>query len=213
MRYSRLHIRHYLSGVAHRDLKPENFMLSSNKASAVAKLADFGLSKILVNPGGGSEQTVCGTPSYVAPEILDCLNDGGVYNAVVADAWSLGCNLYILLSGYPPFWRYDDNQKALFDHISINDWSFDQPCWESISDDAKNLVRELMEPDLTKRLSVKDAVNHKWCSDKAPETELTLTMEKLKLHVVNNRFKKTSLAIMAKHRMSMGTGDRDPNKA
>jgi serine/threonine protein kinase len=62
-------------------------------------LTDYGLSKILTDPRGGAEQTVCGTPSYVAPEILQCLTSGGTYNAVDADAWSLGCNLYILLSG------------------------------------------------------------------------------------------------------------------
>lgn len=189
-------------GVAHRDLKPENFMLSSNKPGAVAKLADFGLSKILADPGGGAEQTVCGTPSYVAPEILQCLTTGGDYNAVMADAWSLGCNLYILLSGYPPFWRYEDNQRKLFDHIMMNDWSFDQPCWAEVSEDGKGLVKALMEPDLTKRLSVKDALEHKWCGSKAPEKDLPTAIENMRNHVLQSRFKKTGLAVMAKARMA-----------
>ena len=135
-------------GIAHRDLKPENFMLSASDDAAAAKLTDYGLSKILDSLEGGSERTVCGTPSYVAPEILKTLTDGGTYNAVSADAWSLGCNLYILLGGYPPFWRFEGNQKKLFQHIVMNDWSFDQPCWDDISDDAKRLIRALMEPDL-----------------------------------------------------------------
>jgi hypothetical protein len=48
------------------------------------------------------------------------------------------------LGGYPPFWRFDDNQRKLFDHIISNDWSFDQPCWGEISDEAKELVKGLM---------------------------------------------------------------------
>ena len=192
----------YLEGVAHRDLKPENFMLSSNKPDAVAKLTDYGLSKILVDPSGGAEQTVCGTPSYVSPEILKCLSTGGSYNAVVADAWSLGCNLYILLSGYPPFWRYDDNQRKLFDHIMMNDWSFDQPCWKQISDEAKSLVKALMEPDIEKRLSVKDAIGHKWCGSAASEEILSEALENMKIHVLQGRFKRTGLAVIAKNRMS-----------
>ena len=192
----------YLKGVAHRDLKPENFMLSSNKPDAVAKLTDYGLSKILVDPAGGAEQTVCGTPSYVAPEILKCLQTGGSYNAVIADAWSLGCNLYILLSGYPPFWRYDDNQRKLFDHIMMNDWSFDQPCWKKISDEAKSLVKALMEPDIAKRLSVKDAIKHPWCGTAASTDDLSEALENMKIHVLQGRFKRTGLAIIAKNRMT-----------
>ena len=108
-------------GIAHRDLKPENFLLRSNKHDAHAMLTDYGLSKILTDPAGGNEKTVCGTPSYVAPEVLLCLTgQETLYNAVVADAWSLGVNLYILLSGYPPFWRYEDNQKEMFEHIRMH---------------------------------------------------------------------------------------------
>mmetsp|Transcript_39401 Transcript_39401/g.97569 ORF Transcript_39401/g.97569 Transcript_39401/m.97569 type:complete len:359 (+) Transcript_39401:407-1483(+) len=189
-------------GVAHRDLKPENFMLSSNKSDAVIKLTDYGLSKILSDPGGGAEQTVCGTPSYVAPEILNCLNDGGSYNAVTADAWSLGCNLYILLSGYPPFWRFDDNQHKLFEHIMKNDWAFDQPCWLEISDDAKSLITALMEPDLSKRLSVRNSMAHRWCGSKAAETNLPSTLANIKKHVLARRFKKAGLVVMAKSRFA-----------
>lgn len=188
-------------GIAHRDLKPENFMLSASDASAAAKLTDYGLSKILDSLEGGSERTVCGTPSYVAPEILKTLTDGGTYNAVSADAWSLGCNLYILLGGYPPFWRFEGNQKKLFQHIVMNDWSFDQPCWDDISDDAKRLIRALMEPDLERRMTVADAIEDEWCASIAAKLNLPKTVENIKSHVLARKFKGTGLAVIAQNRM------------
>lgn len=187
-------------GIAHRDLKPENFMLASNKPDAVVKVADYGLSKILQS-GDSQAQTVCGTPSYVAPEILECLESDGSYDAIKADGWSLGCNLYILLGGYPPFWKYADNQRKLFDAIMANDWSFDQPVWDEISDDAKALIKKLMEPDVSKRLKPKDALKDKWVTNKAPEKDLNVAVENMKLHVLQSRFRKAGLAVMFKSRL------------
>jgi len=190
-------------GIAHRDLKPENFMLSTNKPDAICKLTDYGLSKILQDPNAPAEQTVCGTPSYVAPEILTCLDsEDAAYNGVNADGWSLGCNLYILLSGYPPFWRYDDNQAKLFQHIKKNDWGFDQPVWKEISDDAKDLIKKLMEPDLEKRLLTKDSINHKWVTGKAPEVELTTTVSNMAKTLMTKRFKKAVKVTMAANRFA-----------
>jgi serine/threonine protein kinase len=189
--------------IAHRDLKPENFMLSSKKEDAVAKLCDYGLSKILDQSAEG-EKTVCGTPSYVAPEILKTLTKGGTYDAIKADAWSLGCNLYVLLGGYPPFWRYDDNQKRLFDHIVMNDWEFDQPCWKSISNGAKALIRSLMEPDLTKRVSVEQSLKDAWCASPASTAELPETLASIKALLAANKFRKTGLVILAQGRLARG---------
>jgi len=193
--------------IAHRDLKPENFMLSSTAPDACVKLTDYGLSKILVDPkatsSSGVDQTVCGTPSYVAPEILTCLDlDEATYNGILADGWSLGCNLFILLSGYPPFWKFDDNQAELFRAIKRNDWSFDQPVWREISEDAKDLIRELMEPDLKKRLTAKDALSHKWVTGKAPEKELTGTMENMRKLLMKQRFKRAVNATVAQQRFA-----------
>ena len=189
-------------GIAHRDLKPENVLLRSNKHDAHAMLTDYGLSKILTDPAGGNEKTVCGTPSYVAPEVLLCLTgQETLYNAVVADAWSLGVNLYILLSGYPPFWRYEDNQKEMFEHIRMNDWSFDQSCWDSISEDAKDLIKSLMEPDMHSRITVKQALKHKWCAEAASNEGLTETLVNLSQRQLAHKFRKAGLAALAKTRL------------
>ena len=145
---------------------------------------------------------MCGTPSYVAPEILKTLSSGGSYDAVKADAWSLGYNLYVLLGGYPPFWRYDDNQRRLFDHIMMNDWSFDQPCWKKVSDEARAVIKALMEPDLEKRMSVAEALEHAWCAKEASTAELPETLESIKAYVRARKFRQTGLVIIAQGRLA-----------
>eukprot|EP00478_Filoreta_tenera_P001264 GABV01001282.1.p1 GENE.GABV01001282.1~~GABV01001282.1.p1 ORF type:complete len:133 (+),score=37.14 GABV01001282.1:336-734(+) len=84
-------------GIAHRDLKPENILLARPDSDEI-KISDFGLSRI-VGPNSFFK-TVCGTPQYLAPEVLQ--NDKGGYDKEV-DYWSMGVILYILVSGSPPF--------------------------------------------------------------------------------------------------------------
>ena len=95
--------------IAHRDLKPENLLYSSEAADAEIKLADFGLSTY-ASPGSSTLKTACGTPGYVAPEVLK--NKG--YGLEV-DMWSVGVITYILLCGFPPF--YEENTAQLFESI------------------------------------------------------------------------------------------------
>ncbi|XP_015058832.1 serine/threonine-protein kinase ATG1t-like isoform X5 [Solanum pennellii] len=82
--------------IIHRDLKPENILLSTMETDPILKIADFGLSRLL-NPNDLAE-TVCGSPFYMAPEILEFKK----YDDKV-DMWSLGAILFELLNGYPPF--------------------------------------------------------------------------------------------------------------
>ena len=81
--------------IAHRDLKPENLLLQSETNDSEVKIADFGFAKKCLTPNCLSTQ--CGTPGYVAPEILE-----GVKYDMKSDMWSLGVITYILLGGYPP---------------------------------------------------------------------------------------------------------------
>lgn len=90
-------------GVVHRDLKPENLLYSDTTDAAQIKIADFGLAKLLNQTQ--LMATACGTPGYVAPEILL----GKPYSDKV-DMWSLGVITYILLCGFPPF--YDENNAG-----------------------------------------------------------------------------------------------------
>jgi len=94
------------NNVAHRDLKPENLLLVTEKDDGIVKIADFGFAKRVTAPNCLSTQ--CGTPGYVAPEILE----GHSYDTK-ADMWSIGVILYILLGGYPPFIENNDQKKLV----------------------------------------------------------------------------------------------------
>lgn len=103
-------------------------VLCSGPNNNIIKVTDFGLSK---DYGGGSAlQTSCGTPDYVAPEVLS----GQAYDSSV-DIWSIGVITYILLCGFPPFYGKDDQQ--VFNKILRADYSFPSPDWDDISNDGK----------------------------------------------------------------------------
>merc|ERR1712137_1400189 len=139
--------------IVHRDLKPENLLLKSSEQDTEIKLADFGLSKVL-----GQEvmmQTACGTPGYVAPEILQSSESG--YGKEV-DMWSVGVITYILLCGFPPF--YNDNVAQLFESIINADFDYPAEYWDHISDDAIDFIDCLLIADPTKRLTATSALQH-----------------------------------------------------
>eukprot|EP00005_Dracoamoeba_jomungandri_P002268 CAMPEP_0174260950 /NCGR_PEP_ID=MMETSP0439-20130205/11094_1 /TAXON_ID=0 /ORGANISM="Stereomyxa ramosa, Strain Chinc5" /LENGTH=329 /DNA_ID=CAMNT_0015345343 /DNA_START=96 /DNA_END=1085 /DNA_ORIENTATION=+ len=143
------------NGVAHRDLKPENFLSSEGPDGAeIVKIADFGFSKSF-EEGGEPLATSCGSPGYVAPEILTADS----YDKSV-DMWSVGVIIYILLSGYPPF--YADTAPALFKKIMDVKYDFDDPVWDDISDSAKELIKRLLIKDPTKRLTATQCLSHEW---------------------------------------------------
>ncbi|CAN0434722.1 unnamed protein product, partial [Discosporangium mesarthrocarpum] len=114
-------------GIVHRDLKPENLLMTSRNDDANVKLADFGFARSVLN---GYVSTQCGTPGYVAPEILL----GQSYGTSV-DMWSIGVIIYILLGGYPPF--QDENQTRLFRKIKRGTFKFHQDYWGHVSSEAK----------------------------------------------------------------------------
>ncbi|XP_039020700.1 CBL-interacting protein kinase 23-like isoform X3 [Hibiscus syriacus] len=122
-------------GVYHRDLKPENLLLDGN---GVLKVSDFGLSALPQQVrADGLLHTTCGTPNYVAPEVID--NKG--YDGAKADLWSCGVILFVLMSGYLPF--EDSNIVALYKKISKADFSC--PPW--FSSNAKKLIKRILDPN------------------------------------------------------------------
>jgi len=140
--------------IAHRDLKPTNLLLKSSESNEI-KIADFGLSKIL---GPDSMmQTACGTPIYVAPEVLK----GDGYDKEV-DLWSVGVIMYILLCGFPPFFDDGENMGQLFEQIMAGDFDFPDPYWTDIDESAKNLIEHLLVVDPSKRYTADQALAHTW---------------------------------------------------
>jgi len=139
--------------ITHRDLKPENLLLQSKTNDRDIKIADFGFAKKVT-----SEEcllTQCGTPGYVAPEILK-----GVPYGSKADMWSLGVIAYILIGGYPPF--IEQNQRELFRKIKRGSYEFHVEYWGQISREAKDLIAALLEIHPNRRLSASQALKSPW---------------------------------------------------
>jgi len=160
--------------IVHRDLKPENLLLKDANSISEVKLADFGLSKIVSQKA--MMQTACGTPGYVAPEVL--LAKG--YDKEV-DLWSIGVITYILLCGFPPF--YNEKLQLLFEQIMKADYDFPEDYWSDISDNAKDFIRKLLVVDPKKRLNGKDALKHPWLTGNASSTVLQRVADKMRTYV------------------------------
>jgi len=143
-------------GIVHRDLKPENILLKSED-SDIIKLSDFGLSRIIDD--GSFMKTICGTPQYVAPEILNAQKEG--YGKAV-DLWSLGVILYVLLSGCMPFDEDEGGKGSLFEKVKKGLYKFPPKYWKHISEGPKDLIRGLLVVDPAARLTVQQALQHPW---------------------------------------------------
>lgn len=143
--------------IIHRDLKPQNLIYLDKNNTQIC-VTDFGLAK-LVKREDGLMETACGTPGYVAPEVLQMKK----YDSKV-DMWSIGVILYILLCGYPPF--TSKNRLALYNLIKSGKFSFPSPHWDHITLEAKDCISHLLLVDSKKRLSATALLKHEWISSK-----------------------------------------------
>ncbi len=179
--------------VIHRDLKPANLMIGGGpfeggsrsvaQKTGFVKIADFGLAK---GQAATSLSTICGTPQYVAPEVIAKGAKSGFHSYKLScDVWSCGVILFVLLGGYPPF--YDESEPRLFDkirwvwragegssvltfitpkppqtptnpcaHGRRGAYSFNDPVWEQISDSAKELIKRCLTLDPALRPTCED---------------------------------------------------------
>ncbi|KAH9690205.1 CBL-interacting serine/threonine-protein kinase 8 [Citrus sinensis] len=135
-------------GVYHRDLKPENLLLDSQ---GHLKISDFGLSA-LPEQGVSLLRTTCGTPNYVAPEVLS--HKG--YNGAAADVWSCGVILYVLIAGYLPFDELD--LTTLYSKVEKADFSC--PTWFPVG--AKSLIHRILDPNPETRITIEEIRNDEW---------------------------------------------------
>ncbi|XP_034029271.1 calcium/calmodulin-dependent protein kinase IGb [Thalassophryne amazonica] len=158
-----LHAVAYLhqNGIVHRDLKPENILYYSQDENSKIMISDFGLSKMVDN---GIMSTACGTPGYVAPEVLA---QKPYSNAV--DCWSIGVITYILLCGYPPF--YEETESQLFSKIMKAQYEFDSPFWDNISESAKDFIRNMMQKSPSMRYNTDQALRHPWIIGKTARSQ------------------------------------------
>jgi calcium/calmodulin-dependent protein kinase I len=172
-------------GISHRDLKPENLLLTAEDDTDV-KLSDFGLSKIV---GEDSlMETACGTPYYVAPEVLSAQG----YEKEV-DLWSIGVVTYLLLCGFPPF--YGESLPEVFEQIMNADYEFPSPYWDDISEGAKDVVKKLLVVDPKKRMTADECLAHNWVKEDGSASTTKLNIGKdLKKHQTKRREEKAAQA-------------------
>lgn len=158
--------------IAHRDLKPENLLYTSRETNGVLKLTDFGFAKETTVQN--ALQTPCYTPYYVAPEVL-----GPERYDKSCDMWSLGVIMYILLCGYPPF--YSNTGQAISpgmkSRIRRGQYTFPKPEWSEVSEEAKQLISQLLKTDPTERMTIIQFMNHPWINQSmvVPQTPLHTT--------------------------------------
>ncbi|CAH6720244.1 putative calcium/calmodulin-dependent protein kinase type II [[Candida] jaroonii] len=134
------------------------------------KIGDFGLAKKLVNPSNfqihkNNLKTPCGTAGYTAPEVITVNQDLDKQNyySKSVDIWSLGCVLYTILCGFPPF--YDDDQNKLTYKILNGNYSFLKPWWDEISIEAKDLISKMLVINPNERITVDEIFKHPWVNN------------------------------------------------
>ncbi|CAN0182796.1 unnamed protein product [Lampetra planeri] len=151
-------------GIVHRNLKLENIVYYNRLKHSKIVISDFHLARA----EDGLIKEPCGTPEYLAPEMVGRQRYGRP-----VDLWATGVVIYILLSGNPPFYDdqdeedYENHDKNLFRKILSAEFEFDSPYWDDISDAAKELVTRLMDVDQNTRITAQEAIAHPWVSGNA----------------------------------------------
>ncbi|RCK65194.1 DNA damage response protein kinase DUN1 [Candida viswanathii] len=175
--------------IIHRDIKPENILLDitprthptqkqtgpwdANEYDVRVKIADFGLAKFIGELK--FTNTLCGTPAYVAPEILT--HDSRKYTTKV-DLWSLGVLLYVCLCGFPPF-SDELGPPNMKEQILTGQYAFYSPYWDDISDVVLDLISNLLVVNPSERFNVEQTLLHFWFNQQDPE--ITLPSEESQL--------------------------------
>ncbi|KAH8201881.1 hypothetical protein TruAng_003968 [Truncatella angustata] len=142
------------NNVVHRDLKPENLLYLSRSPDSDLVLADFGIAKML-DTKDEVLTTMAGSFGYAAPEVM--LKKG---HGKPVDMWSMGVITYTLLCGYSPF--RSENLQDLIDECSNAQVVFHERYWKDVSDDAKDFILRLLQPEAEKRSTSLQALNHTW---------------------------------------------------
>lgn len=156
-------------GVAHRDIKPENMLLTAN---GELKIADFGMATLFEYQGKRKNAiTLCGSPPYVAPEVLSCSKQGSSeakgYKADMADIWSCGVVLFVLLAGNTPWARPVEEvdeygrPNEFMEYVHCHGKPQDE-LWESLPTEVLSLLRGMMRVQPGTRFNLNEVRRHPW---------------------------------------------------
>ncbi|XP_052829748.1 serine/threonine-protein kinase DCLK2 isoform X3 [Octopus bimaculoides] len=187
----------HAAGIVHRDVKPENLLVCEmNDGTKALKLGDFGLATDAKQP----LFVVCGTPTYVAPDILSEKGYG-----LKVDVWAAGVITYILLCGFPPFVSPSNNQEELFDKILSGKFEFISPFWDEVSSSAKDLIEHMLQVDPEMRYSAAEVLDHPWvANDTAKDDKLHVARE-LNQYFTRTKKPKGGLAVIASTALDKGS--------
>ncbi|KAJ0176665.1 hypothetical protein K1T71_007844 [Dendrolimus kikuchii] len=165
-------------GITHRDLKPENVLLESMNENTLVKISDFGLSKFV---GEDSfMKTMCGTPLYLAPEVLK--SKGQKSYGPQVDVWSLGVVFFICLAGYVPF-SNDYHEMSLIDQITNGKYKISESHWKGVSLQAKLLMKRMLTVKVEMRITLDQILSHAWMQD----SDVIIRVERLLSYTAQNK--------------------------
>uniref|UniRef100_A0A7S2ZV04 Calmodulin n=4 Tax=Rhodosorus marinus TaxID=101924 RepID=A0A7S2ZV04_9RHOD len=175
------------NGVVHRDLKPENFLF--DETGEVLKATDFGLATFYKQ--GNKLDLPCGTPLYIAPEVLRKFYDEK------CDIWSTGVITYVMLSGRLPF--HGKTLQKILDATLAGKYDMDHPAWEAISESAKDIVNKMLTYDPYFRPTAAELLEHPWLAPNGASTSplVQSVFENLKTFTEMNKLKKRAIQMMA----------------
>ncbi|KAI9264769.1 kinase-like domain-containing protein [Sporodiniella umbellata] len=184
--------------IVHRDMKPENLLFKTPESDADLVICDFGIAKN--NSETNALETVCGSPGYVAPEVLTRKGYG-----TAIDMWAVGVITYTLLCGYQPFQAED--QIELIDEITHARYDFHDRYWRNISEDAKDFIKKLLTLDDKARLTAEQALHHPWTTSE--DTKDIDILDTVRENFNPRRTLKSAVgAIRAMNRLRTASGDK-----
>lgn len=183
-------------GIVHCDIKPENILCKNREWPLHVKLCDFGLANFYDKHDDQSTMTaMIGTPGYVAPEVVK----REPYGPPV-DMWACGVVLYVMLSGRMPFYGKDDVQCLR--RTAAGEYTFPDREWSNVSEDAKSLVRALLQIRPETRLTAKAALQHRWLALSDQNNSAPLPNDLSKIHSkLRQKFRRAVTAALTIERM------------
>jgi len=197
-------------GVVHRDLKPENILYENKSDGAKIKISDFGLSRDVSIQNARPLKTSCGTPGYVAPEIIRQQAYGDS-----VDLWAAGVIIYILLCGFPPFQGSGvEPQQSMFRKIKSGKYSYPKPAWSKVSACAMDCIDSLLCVNPKDRMSAKELLEHPWLQQSGGHQQMDSFMgihfqANLSNYLHKKRFRRGVRLIITLNRMIRGAGLED----
>ncbi|XP_015769015.1 PREDICTED: peripheral plasma membrane protein CASK-like [Acropora digitifera] len=186
--------------IVHRDLKPHNILLASKENSAPIKIADFGVAMEIGEEGYITSGRI-GTPHFMSPEMINREQYGKPI-----DVWGCGVVLFILLSGSFPF---QGTGEKLYESIRRGVPTMRPKMWDNISDEARDLVKKMLEHDQNVRVTAREALQHPWLKNREVPQRMHLqeSVDEMKKFNARRKLKGAILAAVASRKCPMANGD------